>query len=312
MGWTPIRKSNFYKKFSGKPLFIHNVDTKYKPPMSNKSKAPVQNEKKPPHGGVVKTGTQSIERVVLMLRIVASRGRGGMRIGEISTTSELPQSTCFRMLHRLELEGLVARDAHTRKYYLGPLLHELGLLARPLYRLAELCDGPLLRLAEITQDTIYLSERSGLEAVCTHRALGDYPIKSLALDIGIRRPLGVGAGGLAILCALPPDEAESIIEVNASKYDKYGFVTAPYLRQAVAEGREKGYAFLDSVVTPGTAAIGIAFPPENPIGAISVAAISGRLESHRRDEVARLIRPQIRAICNAISSQSIRTDHQAV
>lgn len=224
-----------------------------------------------------------------------------MRIGEIATTSGLPQSTCFRMLHRLEVEGLVARDPRTRKYFLGPLLHELGLLARPRYRLSELCDGALHKLAEVTQDTIYLSERSGLEAVCTHRALGDYPIKSLALDIGIRRPLGVGAGGLAILCALPPEEAESIIEANAPRYEKYGFVTADYLRDAVRIGRERGYAFLDSVVTPGTAAIGIAFPPENPIAAISVAAISGRLESHRRDEIARLMRPQIRALCDAMA-----------
>lgn len=258
-----------------------------------------------PHSESQRTGTQSIERVVQMLRIVASRGKGGMRIGEITATSGLPQSTCFRMLHRLEAEGLVARDAHTRKYYLGPLLHELGLLARPRYRLSELCDSALQKLADITQDILYLSERSGLEAVCTQRALGDFPIKSLALDVGIRRPLGVGAGGLSILCALPPDEAESIIEANAPKYDKYGFVTAPFLREAVKIGRDKGYAFLDSVVTPGTAAIGIAFPPENPIAAISVAAISGRLESHRRDEIARLMRPQIRAICEAMSKQSV-------
>ncbi|MCD2514344.1 IclR family transcriptional regulator [Comamonas endophytica] len=263
---------------------------------------------KPPHGENARSGTQSIERVVLMLRIVASRGRAGMRIGEITATSGLPQSTCFRMLHRLEIEGLVARDPRTRKFYLGPLLHELGLLARPRYRLSELCDAALQKLAEVTQDTIYLSERSGLEAVCTHRALGDYPIKSLALDVGIRRPLGVGAGGLAILCALPPEEAESIIDTNAPKYEKYGFITAAYLREAIKVGREKGYAFLDSVVTPGTAAIGIAFPPDNPIAALSVAAISGRLESHRRDEVARLMRPQIRAICDAMSKSAFAAE----
>lgn len=252
-----------------------------------------------------RTGTQSIERVILMLRIVASRGKGGMRIGEITATSALPQSTCFRMLHRLEAEGLVARDPHTRKYYLGPLLYELGLLARPRYRLSALCDGALQNLAEATQDTIYLSERSGLEAVCTNRALGDFPIKALALDVGIRRPLGVGAGGLAILCALPADEADAIIDANASKYEKYGSLTAPYLREAVQRGREKGYAFLDSLVTPGTAALGIAFPPDHPIAAISVAAISGRLESHRRDEIARRMRPQIRAVCDAMANQAI-------
>lgn len=237
-----------------------------------------------------------------MLRIVASRGKGGMRIGEITATSGLPQSTCFRLLHRLEAEGLLARDPYTRKYYLGPLLHELGLLARPRYQLSQLCDAALHKLAEVTQDTLYLSERSGLEAVCTHRALGDYPIKSLALDVGIRRPLGVGAGGLAILCALPPEEAEAIIEANGTRYEKYGFVSAAYLREAVRVGRETGYAFLDSVVTPGTAAIGMAFPPDNPIAAISVAAISGRLELYRREEIARLLRSQIRTLCELMKS----------
>jgi DNA-binding IclR family transcriptional regulator len=108
---------------------------------------------------------------------------------------------------------------------------------------------------------------------------GRPPDQVAGVGRGHSPPTRHGAGGLAILCALPPDEAESIIDANAPNYEKYGFVTAPYLREAINVGREKGYAFLDSVVTPGTAAFGIAFPPENPIAAISVAAISGRLES---------------------------------
>lgn len=247
-----------------------------------------------------RTGTQSIEKVVMMLRIVASRGRNGMRIQELTDISGLPQSTCFRMLQRLEMEGLVARDAHTRKYYLGPLLHELGLIARPRYHLSQLCDGALHQLAEFTQDTVYLSERSGLEAVCTNRALGDYPIKSLALDVGIRRPLGVGAGGLAILCALPESECEAVIHANGYRYEKYASFSADFLRNAVAEGKRRGYAFLESAVTPGAAAIGIAFPANNPVAAISVAAISGRLEQARCEEIAHAMRKQIRIVSDAL------------
>ena len=78
-----------------------------------------------------RSGTQSIERVVGMLRVIASRGRRGMRIADVVSVSGLPMSTCFRMLQRLELEGLVYRDPLTRKYHLGPLLYELGLLAHP-------------------------------------------------------------------------------------------------------------------------------------------------------------------------------------
>ncbi|MEJ5990854.1 IclR family transcriptional regulator [Ramlibacter sp. PS3R-8] len=255
----------------------------------------------PPEGSS-RTGTQSIERVVGMLRVVASRGRGGMRIAEVAVTSGLPQSTCFRMLQRLEMEGLVSREAHTRKYFLGPLLHELGLLARPRYRLSELCDGALHRLADVTQDTVYLSERSGMEAVCTNRALGDYPIKAMALDIGIRRPLGVGAGGLAILCRMHEAEAEAIIAANGHRYEKFAGFTADFLRDAVARGRTQGYSFLDSALTPGTAAVGMAFPAGNPVGAFSIAAISSRLTVDRRAEIARELAQQVRKIEGAMSS----------
>lgn len=232
------------------------------------------------------SGTQSIERVVGMLRVVASRGRHGMRLGDVTAATGLPSSTCFRMLQRLEREGMVERHPVTRKYALGPLLYELGLLARPRFQLAERCEETLAALAERTQDTVYLSERRGLEAVCSARALGAYPVKALTLDVGIRRPLGVGAGGLAILCALPEAEADEVIEAHAERYPKLSTLTAERVRQAVAEGRDRGYAFLDAAVYPGTAAVGVVIPAGSPVAAISVAAISSRLDGKRRQVVA--------------------------
>jgi DNA-binding IclR family transcriptional regulator len=232
------------------------------------------------------SGTQSIERVVNMLRVVASRGRNGMRLGDVTAATGLPSSTCFRMLQRLESEGVLERHPVTRKYLLGPLIYELGLLASPRLQLAQRCEDTLAALAARTQDTVYLSERRGNEAVCSARALGDYPVKALTLDVGIRRPLGVGAGGLAILCALPPAEADEIIASHADRYPKLSTLSAERVRAAVAEGRERGYAFLDGAVYPDTAAVGVTIPALAPMAAISVAAISTRLKEARRQEVA--------------------------
>lgn len=234
----------------------------------------------------LRSGTQSIERAVTVLRVIASRGRLGMRIAEVVSTAGLAYSTCFRMLQCLQQQGLIDKDSHTRKFYLGPLVHELGLLARPRFRLSELCDREMQLLAESTQDTVYLSERSGLEAVCTARQVGEYPIKALPLDVGIRRPLGVGAGGLAILGAMDADEAESVVRINGPRYEAFGGLTAKRMLQAVAETRSRGYSFLDSVATPGSAALGVAFPVNHPIAAISVAAISGRMPTSRHKALA--------------------------
>jgi DNA-binding IclR family transcriptional regulator len=264
-------------------------------------------------GSTARTGTQSIERVVGMLRVVASRGRRGMRIADVVSVSGLPMSTCFRMLQRLELEGMVVRDAITRKYHLGPLLHELGLLAQPRFQLADLCAQALQAIADETQDTVYLSERRGVESICTSRVLGDYPIKALTLDVGIRRPMGVGAGGLAILSALPEAEVAQIVEANDARYARFGTFEPGFVQRAVAETRAQGYAFLDSAATPGTAAVGIAFPPDNPVAAISVAAISSRLGPDRRAQVARVIAQQVRAVCAQMPAPaSAAPPHRAV
>ena len=255
-----------------------------------------------------RSGTQAIERVVAMLRVVASRGRRGMRIAEVVSTSGLPTSTCFRMLQRLETEGLVSRDTVTRKYHLGPLLYELGLLAEPGYRLSDLCDPAMAAIADRTQDTVYLSERRGLEAVCTNRALGDFPIKALTLDIGIRRPLGVGAGGLAILAALPAAEAEATIDANSHRYARFASFDVGFLRAEVQAARERGYAFLDSAVTPGTAALGVAIPGmqgDRPIAAFSVAAISSRMAGTRLDEIAQVVQQQVRQVSALLAAQAV-------
>lgn len=247
-------------------------------------------------------GTQAIGRAVSLLRVIASRGRRGMRIAEVVATSGLAHATCHRMLQCLQAEGLLDKDAHTRKYYLGPLVHELGLLARPRYRLNELCDSALRSLAELTQDTVYLSERSGLEAVCTARHTGDYPIKALPLDVGIRRPLGVGAGGLAILGAMPADEAESVLRINGPRYEAFGGLTVDRMLAAVAQTRVRGWSFLDSVATPGSAALGMALPGAPVVAAISVAAISGRMQPARLDELAEAMARQVARVAEVLQA----------
>lgn len=299
---TAITLERRARPFRYNPDYCHTVETKRPTPRKKSiaaEAAPLPDAADAP----TRTGTQSIERVVGMLRVVASRGRRGMRIADVVSVSGLPMSTCFRMLQRLELEELVLRDPLTRKYHLGPLLYELGMLAQPRYQLSELCESAMQAIADETQDTVYLSERRGVESICTSRVLGDYPIKALTLDVGIRRPMGVGAGGLAILSALPEAEVAQIIEANDARYAKYGAFAPGFVQQAVAQTRAQGYAFLDSAATPGTAAVGVAFPPDNPVAAVSVAAISSRLGPARRVQVARVIQQQVRAICALLPAQ---------
>ena len=244
-----------------------------------------------------------------MLRVVASRGRSGMRLGDV-VSGERPAD-----LHLLP-HAAAARDRGAGRAPPG----DAQVLPRARCCTSSACSlGRAInwrcaasrrwpKLAEQTQDTVYLSERRGLEAVCTARALGDYPIKALTLDVGIRRPLGVGAGGLAILCALPEAEADEIIEANASRY-----------AQAVEPGRRSRASG-----NARRASAGLRLPrtarwcrapqpwesrsrPTTRSRRLSVAAISTRLDESRRLQVAAQLQHQARRLTRSLAGEGAAT-----
>ncbi|GAA5236691.1 IclR family transcriptional regulator [Verticiella sediminum] len=250
----------------------------------------------PPAPGDEPRGTQSIGRAVTLLRAIASRGRRGIRIDELVGMSGLPKTTCVRVLGRLCREGLVARDGHTNKFYLGRLLYELGLLAQPRYRLGEACEPVLRRLAEHTRDTVYLSERSGFEAVCIACCVGDYPIKAVPLDVGVRRPLGVGVGGVAILAALDPREASQVVGGIGRRYTGFDGLTAARVLRHVRESVSIGYATGPSPGAPGALSVGVPFPPVLASASITVTALSNRMGAARQRRLAALVKAEIDGI----------------
>lgn len=283
------------------------MDTRSKPAPGGRMRGPVATASRSAQAtqdGMGGTGgTQAIERALLLLRVLASAGRRGMRVADVVAASALPQATVSRIVASLLREGVVERDERTRNLHIGHVVHELALVARARYALPVASRQPMQWLAEQTQDTVYLSEPSGSEAVCTAREEGSYPIKALPLHVGIRRPLGVGAGGLAILAAMAPERTEAIVAANAERYPAYGGIDAAWLREAIAQARRDGHATIAEKATPGMTAIGvvIATASGEPIGALSLAAISSRMPPKRHAELARLLRTQCAAIAQAVA-----------
>lgn len=242
--------------------------------------------------------SQSLARAMRILRAIATQGRRGMAFKTIVVSSRLPQTTVHRTLRSLMAEGLVHKEERTQKYHLGPLLHELGLVAIPHFHFLEKCQGALDRLASLSGDTVYLSERFGYEAVTADYREGSYPLKSILLHVGTRRPLGIGAGGLAILAAMPAPEADEIIKVNADALPVLGNFDMKFLISAVELARERGYSYLANKATRGMTAVGIAlFDPESGArAAISVAAVPSRMTQARALEIATEVKREIAMI----------------
>jgi DNA-binding IclR family transcriptional regulator len=230
---------------------------------------------------------QSIERAAAILRSLAAGERGGRRLIDVTEETGLGKSTAHRILQTLVQVGLVEQDAESGMFYLGFGLLTLGATAADRHGLNELAGPSLLAIADRTGDTVYLSVRSGGHAVCVDRVSGAFPIKTLTLHPGDRRPLGVGAGSLALLAWLPDDQVRRIVDGNAPHLSDYGRLDSATILELVDTSRRQGYAFNDQLLIPGMSAVGLPVRGRNghPIAAVSVAAISSRMSERRREDI---------------------------
>lgn len=239
----------------------------------------------------VRSGTQSIQRAAALLRELMVSNREGAPTSELAARAGIERTTAHRMLRCLVDEGLVSHDAGTKRFYLGPLAYELGLAAAERTDLRAICKPALARIADETQDTVFLMIRSGDDAVCVERAEGSYPVKTFVVDVGTRRPLGVGAGSLAILSALPVPEAELVLARNAGRLASYEELTADRLRQMMLHASTGGHVAMDVVNVHGVRAVAVPITTAagRAVAALSIAAVQWRMTTAREQVlIARL------------------------
>lgn len=239
------------------------------------------------------SGSQSVDRALGLLSLIGREPALGLPLGEIVSASGLNKPTVRRLLLALMRAGLVEQEPQTRHYALGEEAFVLGVLAARRHGLLEMAMEGLRRLAQETQDTSFLTVRRDRYAICLHREEGSYPVRTHALQAGDQHPLGVGAGSLAILAALPDDDVDRVVAANAAvlaeRYPAFGPQT---LLDEVAATRAQGFAVNPGRVVASSWGIGAAFryPDGRVAGAFSVAAIDSRMAPPRQAEIGALLR----------------------
>ncbi len=239
-------------------------------------------------------GTQALDRAVAVLREVAGASDRGRRLVDLQRALKLSKPTIHRFLKTLMRQDLIVQDGSTRRYFVGPEVAVLALSARGNNPgLADAADRDLQTLADETGDTAFLMVRSGYDTVCIRRHFGDYPVKALTDEIGSRRPLGIGAAGVALLAGLPDSEIKAVLAANRERIRKFPNVSEQLILRAVRDARSKGYSISDGHVAKAVRGIGVPIRDAGGtiVAAISVAAIRERISRTRIGAVvAALIR----------------------
>lgn len=243
-----------------------------------------------------------VGRVVAVLRALAGARPSGLAVTEVGHMAGLSKTTVHRLLNALVATGLVYQDTDSRDYRLGSEAAFLGNSASEQF-FAGLAFPVLERLAAKTGDAVFASVREGGAAVCVARAVGAFPIKTLTLDVGDRRPLGVGAGSLALISFIPNKEAEEAIFRNnrwLQDFEKFG---VDDLRPLIERTRRAGYALNEGRIVAGMN--GIAVPvlgaDGNAVAALSIAAIRDRMGPERLPELVDLLQLEARELASALT-----------
>ena len=239
-------------------------------------------------------------RLADVLGALAATGAQGMRFSDVAAATGYGKATTHRLLAALTEIGFAYQDPISRQYRLGAKLALLGEQAME-HSLQRRAGDVLRRLARRTEDTVFLSIREGASALCIGREIGAFPIHTLTLNVGDRRPLGVGSGSLALLSALPDAHIERIIARNRDWLAQYPGFDADALHEMVADTRQRGYAFNNGRLIEGMSAIAITVPERDrqPGTALAVAAINSRMRGRRRQELLQILREEAEAFATA-------------
>lgn len=240
---------------------------------------------------------QNVSRAALVIDTLVRAKEQGMRLTDVIERTGLGTATVHRLLTGLVTHGFLDHDRASNRYFLGLRMLSWAAAATERYGLYPFVGSSLDALSQASADTVYFSLVSGMDAICVDRREGSFPIKTLTLSVGDRRPLGVGAGSLALLAFQDDAFVEAVLSAEGGQTRPPGF-DADFLRSAVEQTRKAGFALNDGRLIAGMSAVAVPIRQKDgrAIAAISIAAISSRLDGDRLTEIIAMLKRETESI----------------
>lgn len=253
--------------------------------------------KKPPQG------SQTVEKAMGLLKLIAAAPPDGLRLMDLAEQSGLDRATAYRLVSSLANFNFVDQDTLSKRYTLGLEFFALAAAASNRHDLSRSAREALERLAEATGDTATYCLRSGLDLICMDVETGDFPIRTLPMDIGTRKPVGAGATGIALLAALPDFEVEQLLERLGERLSKAPGQEPDRILEQVALCREQGHALGPDEPQGRIMGLSLAIVSRSgrPIGALTLNGIPERFSPDRVAELAELLHAEAQRLADRLN-----------
>ncbi|RII38637.1 IclR family transcriptional regulator [Pseudooceanicola sediminis] len=252
--------------------------------------------KKPPQG------SQTVDKAMRLLKIIAGGSSEGLRLMDLAEQSGLDRATAYRLVTSLANHNFVDQDMQSKRYTLGLEFFALASAASNRHDLSDRAREALEHLSEVTGDTAMYCLRSGLDVICMDVQMGNFPVRTMPMDIGSRKPIGAGATGIAMLAPLPDPEIEDILARAAPRLAKVPGSDAESIRREVALCRERGWALAADDPQGRIMGLSLCLTSRNnrPVGALTLNGIPERFADDRVAGLAALLREEARELADQL------------
>lgn len=259
------------------------------------------------------SGPKTFARGLAILEELYKAGDEGLKITDIAALTNIHRPTVYRFLDVLTNQGFaveVVTDA--RRFVFN--FQKLNSITQKKSNL-DCLKLALKRISLLTGNSSFLICREGGISHCIHRETGSYPVQVLAVPVGHRQPLGVGAAGLALLSSSSQESIDLILALNKDQLSHFGGMTEARMRQLIQNTQERGWSVVGNAVVPGIVGVGIPILEKSgqPIFGVSVSSTLERMSLEEQRRTVAIMRAELAELPigsskQYVSGKTIRVD----
>lgn len=213
--------------------------------------------------------------------------REDLSLSEIAERTGLNKSAAQRFIYSLCSLGLLHRNPSSRRYALTHKTLALGYLYASSNTLISRAMPYLMHLSQTTEETVNLTLLDDTDVIFVSRYLSRHMLNTDVI-IGSRLPAFCTAPGLAILAALPRDEATELLDRSSlHAITAHTIWQRDRVEEAIERVREDGFSIAVEQIYPGDLSIAAAIRDNagRPVAAVSIGSSLMRAtpETARKD-----------------------------
>lgn len=248
---------------------------------------------------------QSVTRAMKILEHLASAGVG-QGVTAVAEAVGLNKSTCFGLIHTLQVLGYIVQDKKTGCYGLGMKNYQLGQAYSEQLDLRRLAQPHLQELSKLALETVHLAIREGLHAVYIDKIEGPHAMR-ISSQLGQRVKMHCAGVGKAILAHYSDEELGQAMGKELAAYTSNTITDLDALRKALADIKRKGLAMDNQEVELGLCCLAapILDISGTAIAAISISGPTTRLNKKRIQELTPHLKNAVADISRQLGYMSL-------